>query len=169
MPKTSEEMKELVEEFIRATGISYEDQTQKVPENSQIEWQFRVGANVIISKNAKRSDRIHINVNMRFPPSDSRLLDMRDPRFSKTVMEVSEICTVCGVGHQWVKDKDSIAGLAIFSHVDEQSLERVPFHDAWDNVARVTGHAQKILRANFSGLSSQGGTSEETSEKSMYG
>ncbi|ABX12584.1 hypothetical protein [Nitrosopumilus maritimus] len=170
MTKTSDEMKDLVEDFIKVTNINYEDQTEKVREKSNlIEWQFRVGTNVIVSKNANRTDRIHLNVNMRFPPDDSKLLVMKNPSFSKAVMDISEICTVCNVGHQWVKDKENIAGLAIFSHVDEQVLNRVSFHDVWDNVARVTAHIQKILRANFSGFAGQSNPADETTEKSMYG
>ena len=170
MTKSSEEMKQLVEEFIKVTGIEFQDQTEKVREKSDlIEWQFHVGTNVIVSKNANRSDRIHLNVNMRFTPNDTKLLTMGNPSFSKAIMEISEICTICSVGHQWVKDKESIVGLAIFSHVDEQGLDRISFHDTWDNVARVAGHVQKILRSNFNGLSAATNPSEETSEKSMYG
>ena len=170
MAKTSDEMKSLVEEFIKVTNINYEDQTEKVREKSNlIEWQFRVGTNVIVSKNANRTDRIHLNVNMRFPPDDSKLLVMKNPSFSKAVMDISEICTVCNVGHQWVKDKEDIVGLAIFSHVDEQILDRISFHNTWDNVARVTAHIQKILRSNFSGFSGQANSTDETTEKSMYG
>ena len=169
MVKTSDEMKNLVEEFIKVTNINYEDQTGKVREKSNlIEWQFRVGTNVIVSKNANRTDRIHLNVNMRFPPDDSKLLVMKNPSFSKAVMDISEICTVCNVGHQWVKDKEDIVGLAIFSHIDEQILDRISFHNTWDNVARVTAHIQKILRSNFSGFAGQA-SSEETTEKTMYG
>ncbi len=169
MVKTSEEMKSMVEDFIKITKINYEDQTQKIREKSQaIEWQFRVGANVIVSKNSNRDDRIHLNVNMRFPPDDSKLLIMKNPAFSKAIMEISQICTICNVGHQWIKDKESIVGLAIFSHVDEQELNRMSFHNTWDNVARVSGHVQKILRANFSGFAGQN-TTDETTEKSMYG
>ncbi len=169
MTKTSQEMKELVEEFIKVTNIKYEDQTEKIKEKSQaIEWQFRVGANVIVSKNTNRQDRIHLNVNMRFPPDDAKLLIMKNPSFSKAIMEISEICTICNVGHQWIKDKESIVGLAVFSHVDEQNLDRISFHSTWDNVARVSGHVQKILRSNFSGFSSQANLGQ-TTEKSMYG
>ncbi len=169
MVKTSEEMKSLVEEFIKVTGIKYEDQTQKVREKSQlIEWQYHVGTNVIVSKNANRTDRIHLNVNMRFTTQDAKLLTIGNPSFSKAVMETSEICTICNVGHQWIKDKENIVGLAIFAHVDEEILDRVTFHNTWDNVARVTGHVQKILRSNFSGFSAQN-NQDVTSEKSMYG
>ena len=94
---------------------------------------------------------------------------MKNPLFSKAIMEVSEICTTCGVGHQWIKDGENIAGLAIFSHVDEQALDRISFHNSWDNVARVSGHVQKILRANFSGFSAQNNTIDATIGKSMYG
>ena len=87
----------------------------------------------------------------------------------ESIMEISEVCTTCGVGHQWMKDKENIVGLAIFSHVDEQILDRVSFHDTWDNVARVSGHVQKILRSNFSGFSGQSNSADETTEKSMYG
>ncbi len=170
MAKTSQEMKELVEEFIKVTNINYEDQTDKIKEKSKIiDWQFHVGANVIISKNANRSDRVHVNVNMRFPPQDAKLLVMKNQSFSKAIMEISEICTVCNVGHQWIKDGESIAGLAIFSHVDEQSLDRTSFHNTWDNVARVSGHVQKILRSNFSEFSTQNNTTDATIDKSMYG
>jgi len=170
MTKTSEQMKTLVGEFIKTTNINYEDQTKKVREKSKIiEWQFHIGSNVIVSKNANRADRIHINVNMRFPPEDTKLLVMKNPSFSKAIMEISEICTICGIGHQWIKDKENIIGLALFSHVDEQILDRVSFHNTWDNVARVSGHVQKILRSNFSGFSSSNSTTDETVDKSMYG
>jgi hypothetical protein len=170
MAKTSQEMKELVEEFIKVTNINYEDQTDKIKEKSKIiDWQFHVGANVIISKNTNRSDRVHVNVNMRFPPQDAKLLVMKNQSFSKAIMEISQICTVCNVGHQWIKDGENIAGLAIFSHVDEQSLDRTSFHNTWDNVARVSGHVQKILRSNFSEFSTQNNTTDATIDKSMYG
>lgn len=170
MTKTAQEMKDLVEEFIKVTNIKYEDQTEKIKEKSQIiDWQFHVGSNVIVSKNTNREDRVHINVNMRFPSQDSKLLVMKNPLFSKAIMEVSEICTTCEVGHQWIKDGENIAGLAIFSHVDEQALDRISFHNSWDNVARVSGHVQKILRANFSGFSAQNNTTDATIDKSMYG
>ena len=170
MTKTSKEMKKSVEDFIKITNIKYEDQTEKVREKSKtVEWQFHIGANVIVSKNVNREDRIQINVNMRFPPEDAKLLVLKNPSFSKAIMEISEVCTTCEVGHQWMKDKEDIVGLAIFSHVDEQILDRVSFHNTWDNVARVSGHAQKILRANFSGFPSPNSSSDETIDKSMYG
>ena len=170
MIKTSQEMKKLVEEFIEITNVKYEDQTEKIKEKSNlVDWQFHVGTNVIVSKNANREDRIHINVNMRFPPEDSKLLVSKNPSFSKAVMEISEICTICNIGHQWIKNEDVIAGLAIFSHIDEQNLDRISFHNVWDNVARVSGHVQKILRSNFSNFSSKNNLSDETISKSMYG
>jgi len=84
-------------------------------------------------------------------------------------MGISEVCATCGVGHQWIKSDETIVGLAIFSHVDEEALDRVTFHNVWDNVARVSGHVQKILRSNFSSFSSQTNSSDETVGKSMYG
>ena len=170
MAKTSELMKTIVEDFIKITNINYEDQTEKIKEKSKmIEWQFHVGTNVIVSKNANRIDRIHLNVNIRFPAKDVELLVIKNPSFSKAIMEISEICTTCGVGHQWIKENENIRGLAIFTHVDEEILDRVSFHNAWDNVSRVSGHVQKILRSNFSGFVSQNSLSEETTDKSMYG
>ena len=170
MVKTSEEMKKLVEEFIKITNINYEDQTEKVREKSKIiDWQFHIGTNVIVSKNSNRTDRIHLNVNMRFPPDDTKLLVIKNPSFSRAIMEISEICTTCGVGHQWIKEEENVVGLAIFTHVDEQILDRTAFHNAWDNVSRVAGHVQKILRSNFSGFATQNNSTEETTDKSMYG
>jgi len=170
MAKTSLEMKKLIEEFIKITNVKYEDQTDKIKEKSKlVDWQFHVGTNVIVSKNANREDRIHVNVNMRFPPEDAKLLVSKNPSFSKAVIEISEICTICKMGHQWIKDGENIAGLAIFSHIDEQNLDRISFHNVWDNVARVSGHVQKILRSNFSGFTSKNNVLDETMNKSMYG
>jgi hypothetical protein len=170
MPKTADQMKMLVENFIKITNINYEDQTEKIREKSKIvDWQFHVGANVIVSKNANREDRIHVNVNMRFPSQDAKLLVMKNSSFSKAIMEISEICTICKVGHQWIKNKEDVIGLAIFSHVDEEDLNRIAFHSVWDNVSRVSGHVQKILRSNFSGFSAQSSSADQTIDKSMYG
>ena len=128
-----------------------------------------LGTNVIVSKNANREDRIHVNVNMRFPAEDAKLLVSKNPSFSKAVMEISEICTICNIGHQWIKDAEAIAGLAIFSHIDEHEFRTEnSFHNVWDNVARVSGHIQKILRSNFSNFSSKSNLSDETMDKSMY-
>ena len=169
MTKTSQEMKKLIEEFIKITNVKYEDQTEKIKEKSDlIDWQFHVGTNVIVNKNSNREDRVHVNVNMRFPPEDSKLLVSKNPSFSKAVMEVSEICTICKMGHQWIKNEENIGGLAIFSHIDEQNLDRISFHNVWDNVARVSSHVQKILRSNFSNFSSKSNLSDETMDKSMY-
>ena len=96
MVKDSTEMKELVEEFIKITSINYEDQTEKIKEKSQaIEWQYRVGANVIVSKNINRKDRIHLNVNMRFPPEDSKLLVMSNASFSNFILFFAIISNIC--------------------------------------------------------------------------
>ena len=165
MIKTTAEMKELVEEFIKVTGINYEDQTPQLKGKSEvIEWQYRVGTNVIINKNANRSDRIHLSVNMRFTPQDAELLKMDNPSFTKAINEISEICTICKVGHQWVKEGNLTIGLGIFTHVDEQILDRVNFHNAWDNLVQVTGHIQLILRSNFAKMSNT-----SSSSKSIYG
>ena len=44
MTKTSLEMKELVEEFIKITNVKYDDQTEKIKEKSDlVDWQFHVG------------------------------------------------------------------------------------------------------------------------------
>ncbi|MGY5142628.1 MAG: hypothetical protein ACW9WZ_06245, partial [Nitrosopumilus sp.] len=41
--KTSQEMKELVENFIKVTKIEYEDQTDKIKNKGDvIDWQYRV-------------------------------------------------------------------------------------------------------------------------------
>ena len=180
MTKTSLEMKKLVEEFIKITNVKYEDQTDKIKEKSDlIDWQFHVGTNVIFSKNTNREDRIHVNVNMRFPAEDSKLLVSKNPSFSKAVMEISEICAICNIGHQWIKNGETIAGLALYSlttlcsneiisHIDEDNLNRVSVHNVWDNVARVSVHVQKILRSNFSNFSSKNNLSDETMDKSMY-
>ena len=159
----------MVEEYIKITSVKYEDQTDLVRSKTEsIDWQFHVGSNIIVNKNSNRDDRIHINVNMRFMPDDSKLLVPTNPTFAKAAIEISEICTTCGVGHQWVNAGSETVGLAIFSHVDEQVLDRVTFHDAWDNVARVSVHMQKILRANL-GKISKGSMSGVGSEASIYG
>ena len=55
MTKTSSEMKQLVEEFIQITNVKYEDHSGRIKEKSDlVDWQFHVGSNVIVSKNANR-------------------------------------------------------------------------------------------------------------------
>ena len=157
-------MRQMVKEYIAVTGVKYEDQTEVVrSKTDKIDWQFHVGSNIIVSKNANRHDRIHVNVNMRFLPDEAKLLVPSNPAFTRAAMEASHIATVCGVGHQWITAGNEVAGLVIFAHVDEQVLDRVTFHNTWDNIARVSGHIQKILHANF-GKFSKGGTGGMGSE-----
>ena len=53
--------------------------------------------------------------------------------------------------------------------IDEQNLNRISFHNVWDNVARVSVYVQKILRSNFSNFSSKNNLTDETTGKAMYG
>ena len=76
MTKTSLEMKKLVEEFIKITNVKYEDQTEKIKEKSNlIDWQFHVGTNVVVSKNANREDRIHVNVKYEISTRRFKIID----------------------------------------------------------------------------------------------
>lgn len=150
MAKTSEQMKALVEEFIKVTKTEYADQTRQArSRNPSTEWQFHVGDNITVNKNASRDDRIHISINARFTPEESKLMVQTNPIFSRASLKISEICAICAVGHQWIKAGNELVGLAVFSHIDEKVLDRVSFHNAWDNIARVIDCAQHILRANF--------------------
>ena len=107
---------------------------------------------------------------MRFPPQDSKLLVMKNPSFSKAIMEISEICTTCNVGHQWIKDGARILqDWQFFLTWMKKFLDRVSFHNTWDNVAQSIRTCTKILRSNFSGFSAQNNTTDATIDKSMYG
>lgn len=162
------DLKAIIEDFIRITNIDYEDQTEKIRQKSSvIEWQFRAGRKIVISKNVNRDDRIHLSVTMAFPREDAKVLVIKNPSFSKTVMQISEICTLCGVGHQWIKGGDGhdgknggenagspVIGLSITTHIDVEVLSRHAFHDVWANLTRVSSHIQKIIHSNFNELPS---------------
>ncbi len=153
MQETNKELKQIVEEHIKILGAKYEDQTNVVKDKNQnIQWQFRVGSNFIVRKNTDNDGRVHVSVTLQFNPSDSKLLTSTNPTFMKTDFQISEICTICGVGHQWVNFGDDIAGLALFDYVDELVLDRISFHKSLENMIRVSNHVKKILHANFGNI-----------------
>lgn len=166
---TDKEPKRIVEESLKTLGAKYEDQTNVIrAKNQNIQWQLRIGNNYIVRKNTDNDGRIHVSVTLRFNPSDSKILVSTNPTFTKAAFEISEICTICGIGHQWINVGNDVAGLAIFDYVDELILDRVSFHKSLENIVRVLNHVQKILRVNLGEIARDSMTGEE-STSSIYG
>ena len=65
--KRPEQMKYMVEDWIKITGLKYQDTTTQMQEkNPEIQWQILVGQSMHITKMKKRDDRILIHLALGF-------------------------------------------------------------------------------------------------------
>ncbi|MDX1596323.1 MAG: hypothetical protein R3327_05220 [Nitrosopumilaceae archaeon] len=168
MTKTSQEMRQLVEDFVKVTKVKFTDITEKAKEKSpMIEWQLHVGQALYVTKLSTREDRIQMTFALRLPPEHIGKIVTDSPSFEKIAMDINYLATVCGVFVQWIKtEKNEIRGLNLSTHLDESILTRVNFHDKWDNLARVGLQIQRIF--GTARLGTTAATTNETSDKSMY-
>lgn len=169
MTKTSQQMKELVEEYVNVTKVKFDDVTTQAKEKSSaIEWQLHIGQALYVTKLSSRTDRLQMTFALRLPSEHVGKIITDSPSFEKIAMDVNYLATVCGVFVQWIKtEKKEIRGINLSTHIDEAILTRVNFHDKWDNLARVGLHIQRIFGTARLG-SSASTTTDETSDKSMY-
>ncbi len=169
MIKTSQQMKELVEEYVRVTKVKFNDVTAHAKEKSSIiEWQLHIGQALYVTKLSTRTDRVQMTFALRLPPEHVGKIITDSPSFEKIAMDINYLATVCGVFVQWIKtEKNEIRGLNLSTHLDESILTRVNFHDKWDNLARVGLQIQRIFGTARLGSAAQT-TTDETSDKSMY-
>jgi len=164
--KTSNQIKNMVEDYIKLTTVKYQDSTALVQKQSPtVEWQFIIGKALHITKMKNRDDRIIFSYGVGIAPQHKDAFKNLDPEFLNGLNEtiILQDCTP-----KWINENNEIKGVEISSYIDVEEFNRPNFFKTWDRVNSLGNH---ILRKIVIRISPQTAkpTDSDTSTQSMYG
>ena len=89
MVKSSIQMKNMIEDWIKITGVKYENSTDQIKsKNPQVEWQFLIGQALHVTKMSKREDRVQIHYALVFPPEITAKFNNNDDVGRELINEI---------------------------------------------------------------------------------
>jgi len=139
MVKTSSQLKNIVEDWIKTTNVKYKDTTKIMQEKSSI---------------------------LQFAPEISSKLTVGVDVVENMVNELNAFVITNGLKIIWNVQKGLIAGFAIKSYIDSDELDRPSFYHKWDRTINVSGHVQSNLIRFANPTQAQ--TTTEISDSTMY-
>lgn len=169
MVKTSTQMKNMIEDWIKIVGVKYQNSTDMIkPKNQQVDWQFVIGQGLHITKISNRNDRIHIHYAYGFSDEIKNKLNLNGKINSVVISEVNGFLISSELHPEWVMDNNQIVGLNVNTYIDEQELTRPTFFRMWDKVIGASDHVMKIIALRLQIQSSDVTITTNTSSKGMY-
>ncbi len=169
MVKSPEQLKNMVEEYIKTSGVKYRDTTDKLKEkNADTAWQFVVGQSIHITLMNSRPDRIHLLDAIGFDDIIQKGLNeiaKNDPEF---INSINEVIMLKGCTRTFTKKDKLITGINITSYIDSEALTRPKFYEEWDKLIALQNHLVRRISTKINPNQTKV-TETDTSEKSMYG
>jgi len=172
MTKTSEQLKNLCEDWINNLKIPNQDITDQVNKEKIIfDWFIQAGSKgstLRISKIKDRDDRILIDTQINISDMHKNALAQLGNKESYGfIMTLNEFATIMGLGIQWKFEKGVPLGFILSGYIDVEELERPTFYKKCDNINMT----KASLIQKFQTLNPKATASDvsETSEKSIYG
>ncbi len=168
MTKTPDQLKNMVEDYIKITGVKYQDTTtliqQKVP---QIQWQFVIAPGLHVSKHESRDDRITFVYGIGIAPEhkeDFKKFLENEPEFINSLFELS-ILQDCSA--RVVSEENQAKGIEISTYLDVDELNRPNFYKTWDRVNSLSNHLIRKIQMKINPKTKP--TDTGTSTQSPYG
>jgi len=170
MVKSHDQIKNMVEDYIKITGVNYKDTTEKIKEkNPDTAWQFVVGKGLHITMMKKRPDRILLHIPSIYDEKDLEGVNQvlqSDPEFANSI---NEFIILRGCTNSWIKNKEGvITGFNVNIYIDSENFDRPKFFEEWDKLMITQGHVVKKIGIRFNPKQTKP-TDSDTTEKSMYG
>lgn len=154
MVKTPEQIKNIVEDWIKITGIKYEDITQKQNEPG-LKWIFQVKPSLVIYM-TKRQDRVNIETQINFASEHQEATsNMSDKDFLEFINDISEHLLLADLQPVYKQNQKRIESMKIIVYMDVESLSRGHFFKMWDKVTgfnKITVNKVQIkfgIKGNF--------------------
>ena len=123
MVKTSDQLKNMVLDYVKLTGVTYRDTTTQTQQQyTDVEWQFLIGTALYITKLKSRDDRINFHYEIGISPQHKdgfQKIIEDEPDF---INSLNELVILQDCSPRWVKEGNDITGLEISSYVDVEEL-----------------------------------------------
>ena len=165
MVKTSDQLKNMVEDYIKLTTVKYQDSTalaqKQVP---TVEWQFIIGKALHVTKIKNRDDRITFSYGVGIALQHRDAFKNLDPEFINGLNEIIILqdCTPKGVN-----ENNEIKGVEISTYIDQEEFNRANFFKMWDRVNSLGNHILRKIVIKISPQTAKPADSD-ASTQSMY-
>jgi len=146
MPKTSSQMKNMIQDYIKITKRPYKETTEEMAKKfSNLDWQILAGNAVHFTKFKSRDDRIDIHYAIGFTEEQSKQLQVGQPDIEKTILEINGLLTSSNLKYEWNVKEGHITGLLVKSFIDEEELSRANVFRIWESIVNHAVHAGKKI------------------------
>jgi len=167
MAKTPDQLKNMVEEYIKTTPVKYQESTSKIQQQDpKIQWQFIIGRGLHITKHESRDDRIAFHYGIGISPEHmdgfKKILE-NEPEFLNDLFEIA-ILQDCSA--RLVTEGNEPKGIEISTYIDVEELNRPNFFKLWDRVNGLSNHLIRKIQIKINPKSQP--TDTGTSTQSPY-
>ena len=171
MTKTPEQIKNIVEDWIKTTNAKFEDITQsEKAKQPRLEWVYKINNKIIVFMIEGRTDRVSIESPIVFAEEHQKATsELSDKDFLKFLINLLEPIYMAGLNPNILQDKKIIKSVLIQSYIDTESLEREKFYRIWDKIVGFREVIIKKVQVEFGvkGLSTDSVPS--SSSETIYG
>ncbi|MCH6575228.1 MAG: DUF2299 family protein [Bacteroidetes bacterium] len=110
MTKTPEQLKNMVEDYIKTTTLKYEDRTKKSQKlDPRIQWQFVIAKFLTITKMSHRDDRIILNYGLKFSPEHQNASkNLSNEEWTDFVHDMNQFILLQGLTYQYDSKENEI-------------------------------------------------------------
>lgn len=169
MVKSVSQMKNMIEDWIKVTGVKYIDSTEQIKsKNPQVEWQFVIGQALHVTKMSKRDDRITIHYAIGCPPEITEKFNIKDNVGQELINEIDGFLVLLEIKPNWQTDKDHVIGLDISTYIDEEELSRPLFFKSWDKLLSASNQSIRIMTIRLHPKLSNPINPTDTSGRDIY-
>ncbi len=171
MTKTSSQIKNIVEEWLKITNANFEDITQsEKPKQPRLEWAYKINNIIIVYMMEGRTDRITIQTSIGFAAEHQKATsELSDKDFLKFLIYIYEPIYSAGLTPIPQQENKIIKQITIQSFLDTESLEREKFFRIWDKISGFRELTIKKVQIEFGVKGKMMDSSTSESTETMYG
>jgi len=167
MTKTSSQMKNIVEDWIKISKVPYKETTEEMNKlGHKLDWQFLINERVHITKVANRDDRIDMHISTNFQVETSSKLVTGTNEVENKINGINVMVTTNGLLINWHVKDGLVTGFDVKCYMDSEEFERPLFFHNWDRLVNLQ-HSTSIELVRF-GDPNQPTTSTDSTSSTMY-
>lgn len=170
MTKTPEQIKTMVEDWIKITNAKLEDITKdEQAKQPQFEWIYRINGMMAVYMFKNRLDRITFDIPINFASEHRKATsDLPDTEFLNFIINIVEPLAISDIAVRFKQNQKEIQSINLQAYVDTESLEREKFYKIWDKISIFRDIIIKKVQAKF-GVKGMTDVSTTGSSGSIYG
>lgn len=170
MVKTPDQLKNMIEDYIKTTGVQYENKTAQVQKiDPRIQWQFVAAKSITITKLSNRDDRINLDYGIGLSPQHiEKAKQLGNQEWGAFLGTLNELIILQGLTYRYIQKDKVIDGLLISGYVDVEELNRPNLFKMWDTLASTGRHVLNKISSKLNLGTASVGVSG-TSDQGIYG